>query len=158
MLGLKTWVLALLLLLTLSVSVVLVLLPAEEAHRVATTIRSASTEKHALLVGARRYAVQFALTPEQQALGLGGRTTLAAGEGMLFLYGREQNLCFWMKGMRLSIDMIWIDSDKRVTHIEPEVSPLTYPNAYCHNGAYVLEFSAGQAAARHLMPGQHVTF
>ncbi len=158
MLGLKTRLLTLLLLLTLSVSAVLAVLPAEEGHRVATTIQGAASDEHPLSVNGQRYAVQFALTPEQLAQGLGGRASLAAGSGMLFLYGRQQELCFWMKGMHFAIDIIWLNSEERITHIEPDVSPLTYPGIFCHSGAYVVELHAGQAAARHLAPGQQASF
>jgi len=156
-LGLKTWLLALLLLLTMSVSAVLAVLPAEEGRPVVTTLDT-SPGTHLLTVRSEHYGVLFAVTPEQRAQGLGGRRSLPTGQGMLFLYGRQQNLCFWMKDMHIAIDMLWLNQEKRITHIEPSVSPATYPGSFCNRGAFVLELSAGQAAAQHLKIGDQASF
>ena len=97
-------------------------------------------------------------TVESRAKGLGGRSELPAGEGMLFDFSRPDRTCFWMKDMQFPIDMIWIDPQGRVTHIERNVLPETYPNKYCGDGQYVLEVRAGTVADIDLQTGQVVHF
>ena len=47
--------------------------------------------------------------------------------------------------MNFNIDMIWLDSDKRVVSIEEDVSPDTYPDKFCPDtpAKYVLEINSG---------------
>jgi uncharacterized membrane protein (UPF0127 family) len=104
------------------------------------------------------YELEIADTPAAQQKGLGGRDRLDAHTGMLFPYTEEAERCFWMKDMRFPIDIIWIGDDKRVVHIEHDLSPSTYPNSYCHFGKYVLELNAGEAKKNALQIGSRVDF
>lgn len=51
-------------------------------------------------------------TPEKIVSGLAGRPSLAFGKGMLFVMPQDKLQQFWMRGMRFSIDIIWIDKWK----------------------------------------------
>ena len=68
---------------------------------------------------------------------------------MLFVFAKPSVQCFWMKDMQFPIDIIWLDSTKKVTHIETNVDPMTYPKQYCGDDTtkYVIELRAGEAAA-----------
>jgi uncharacterized membrane protein (UPF0127 family) len=82
---------------------------------------------------------------EAEARGLGGRESLAKNHGMLFTYESEAQRYFWMKDMKFSIDIIWIDDDQRVIDITKNLSPETYPERYTSSepSQYVLEVNAG---------------
>ncbi len=88
--------------------------------------------------------------------GLSGRESLDEDSGMLFDYegGGVTQRCMWMKDMQFDLDIIWLDSDYRVTSIIPNLTPATYPQSYCANAQYVVEIAAGQAAARGVRIGQ----
>jgi uncharacterized membrane protein (UPF0127 family) len=68
---------------------------------------------------------------------------------MLFVYDKndQANHCFWMKDMRFAIDIVWLDSSKRIVDIARDVQPQTYPNNFCPGRptAYVLEVRANTA-------------
>ena len=89
-------------------------------------------------------------TEEERKLGLGGRNTLPDGKGMLFIFPEDDFHPFWMKGMNFSIDILWIDSEKTVRHIETGIRPESYPNSFASPVPvrYVLEIPAG-AAEKH---------
>jgi uncharacterized membrane protein (UPF0127 family) len=108
--------------------------------------------------GTYGYTVRAAETAGDQARGLGNRNALPEDQGMLFVYNGDRQRCFWMKDMRFAIDMIWVDSNKAVTHIEPNVQPDTYPQTFCYVGSYVIELNAGEAARNSLQTGQKITF
>lgn len=75
--------------------------------------------------------------------GLGGRTSLPEGRGMLFAMSEDDTQNFWMKGMLFPIDIIWIENG-RVIGCEKNISPsdqriFTSPS----DAGYVLEVPAG---------------
>lgn len=111
-----------------------------------------------MIVGDISYKLEIVSSAVDQAKGLGGRAGLAANRGMLFAYDNADERCFWMKDMRFAIDIIWFDSDKTVTHIEPHLMPSTYPREYCASAQYVVELQAGQTAKSGLRIGQAARF
>ena len=95
---------------------------------------------------------ELAVTDEERQQGLMFREKLNPDQGMLFLFEEEGVHAFWMKNMRFAIDILWLDKDKRIVHIEPKVPPC--PAEPCPSydpGAkamYVLELESG-AAEKH---------
>jgi hypothetical protein len=118
-----------------------------------------------VIVHGQTVRVDVADTPEKQALGLGGRKRLGPLEGMLFVYAQRGRPAFWMRGMVLPIDMIWLDN-RRVVHIEPNVPPPvpgaqpadlpTYAPPAPAN--FVLELAAGRAKVLGLRVGDRVRY
>ena len=97
--------------------------------------------------------------------GLGERDRLPAGQGMLFLHTEEVPAPFWMKGMRFPLDILWIDSQGRIVHLERNIPAqpgvpdnqlrLYRPSAPARA---VLEINAGEADARNFDVGEQVLF
>jgi uncharacterized membrane protein (UPF0127 family) len=111
-----------------------------------------------LLAGNTTYRLLVANSASEQETGLGNRASLPHDEGMLFPSYASGKQCYWMKNMQFSLDIIWVDSSKKITHIEPGLSPSTYPQQYCGTGQYVIELNAGQAKASGLHIGQLLEF
>ncbi|MBI2012192.1 DUF192 domain-containing protein [Candidatus Daviesbacteria bacterium] len=65
---------------------------------------------------------EVADSPEKRRQGLGGRKSLDQGSGMLFIMDEKKRHTFWMKNLKFSIDLIWIDEDK-VVDIISDVPP-----------------------------------
>lgn len=88
-----------------------------------------------------------ATTEAEQIQGLSGVKCLAENEGMLFIFAKADKQGIWMKDMLIPLDIIWLDSDKRVIHIEHSVYPLTYPTVFAPKLAakYVIEINSGAA-------------
>lgn len=106
------------------------------------------------------YKVLFSDTPELRTKGLSGRASLGTDEVMLFVFEREVRNFFWMKDMLFSIDIVWLDADKQIIHIEKNVSPETFPKSFGpdENSKYVLEFKAGTADSVGMKRGDRVSF
>lgn len=123
-----------------------------------TILRSKDTVT--LETGSRSFVLDVASTPSTREQGLGGRQSLAANQGMLFVFSSNKPECFWMKGMRFPLDILWLDAHKKVTHIESNVSPDTYPKQFCPDvpTAYGIELSAGTAKSAGVHPGQTLRF
>lgn len=62
--------------------------------------------------------VEIADTQPKRSQGLGGRTSLAEGEGMLFIFPKEDKYPFWMKGVSFPLDFVWIKGLQVVDFLE----------------------------------------
>lgn len=85
----------------------------------------------------------------ERRMGLSGRSSLAKGHGMLFVLDEPGLHGFWMKDMNFSIDILWLNANGAIVHMESDVSPESYPEIYYPSvpADYVLELTAGEAAA-----------
>lgn len=73
-------------------------------------------------MGDETIQLEVAQTPEQQAIGLMYRESLADERGMLFSFESERIARFWMKNVPISLDMIFLNSD-RIVGIAADVPP-----------------------------------
>lgn len=94
--------------------------------------------------------IDVADTNAERSLGLGGRTDLPSDYGMLFVFPKAGNYGFWMKDMRVPIDIVWLDDTGAILGILSNVATSTYPEAFYPPSPahYVLETRAGETAAR----------
>jgi uncharacterized membrane protein (UPF0127 family) len=78
------------------------------------------------------------------------RESVPEGQGMIFLMGRMDLHPFWMKNCLTALDMLWIDDQWRVVHIEAGVPPCKAdPCPYympMQKSEFILEVGPGQAA------------
>lgn len=92
---------------------------------------------------------EVAISDEERQLGLMFREKLNPDQGMLFVFKDEDFHFFWMKNMKLSIDILWLDKEKRIVHIEHNVPPCKKPPCASYSSKipamYVLEIKAGLA-------------
>ncbi|MEK9532282.1 MAG: DUF192 domain-containing protein [Alphaproteobacteria bacterium] len=102
----------------------------------------------------QKFNVEFARSEAEKATGLMFRERLADDEGMLFMWNTSSLRQFWMKNTLINLDILFIDSDYRVVHIEESaqkgslrvISSLLPVQ-------YVLEINAGQSQLRNITPG-----
>jgi uncharacterized protein len=110
-------------------------------------------------VGGATVKAEVAADSKSRERGLSGRTSLAEGRGMLFVYPDRQVRTFWMKGMRFPIDIIWI-ARGRVTGVERNAPvPVGSVPLYSSRVAadHVLEVPAGWAGRHGADAGTPVT-
>ena len=110
----------------------------------------------------KKISVEVADTVEKRSLGLGKRSGLENGWGMLFVFEKRKQHGFWMKGMQFPLDIIWLDNH-RIAYILRNVQPaksgvippvMTPPVA----GNFVLEIDAGRADELKLQVGQRLKY
>ena len=106
--------------------------------------------------------IEIATDDDTRAQGLMFRDRVPEGTGMLFLFPEAGEFPFWMKNTLVPLDMIWIDDQRRVVHVEPNVPPCKAdpcPSYPPHAVAkYVLELGAGQAAKHRVENGSTLKF
>lgn len=145
----SSWTVVLVLFLLISVAVVAVLLQGKN-----------SKDCSMRLADKKCISLERATTQDARARGLSGRVSMPMDEGMLFVFDKPRQECFWMKGMHFDIDIIWLDAQKKVVHIERNVKPASYPNSYCPDKAaqYVIEVNAGVAERASVELGGQLSF
>jgi len=105
--------------------------------------------------------VELARTRAEKTLGLSGRTSLAEGRGMLFLYPDRRVRTFWMAGMKISIDLLWLKGgevvgvESRLPAPEPGQRPRSVTSPVPVDA--VLEVPAGWAVRHRIGPGSRMT-
>jgi uncharacterized membrane protein (UPF0127 family) len=99
-------------------------------------------------------------TPATRTQGLSGRKSLAPDTGMLFIFEKSDTYGFWMPDMHFSIDILWINTQKKIVYIEKNVSPESYPKIFKPTvpAQYVLEVPAGFSDQNNVRIGDEVRF
>lgn len=98
-------------------------------------------------------------TPEARQRGLSGMRALPENYGMLFLFDEPGHYTFWMNDMYMSLDLIYISSERNVVEVISGVRPDTYPRTFqSKKGLYdaVLEVPAGMSEKSGLVEGARV--
>jgi len=90
---------------------------------------------------------ELAVTPDQRQLGLMFRERINSDQGMLLVFEEEDYFSIWMKNMKFPLDLLWLDQEKRIIHIECDVQPCQADPCSTYTsqipGLYVLELQAG---------------
>ena len=105
--------------------------------------------------------VEIKDTPEERTLGLMFRESLNEKEGMLFIFEQPDEYSFWMKNMKISIDIIFLNENKEIVTIHGNVPPcVSEPCELYHPSEpalYVIEVKSGFFDRHNLDVGQKVT-
>lgn len=141
--------------LSLFISLMLVLLGAGESSSNGKVVQHDSLANKDLAIiitpqGNHIFA-EIADTPAKRSQGLMGRTHLAPDHGMLFTFSEPGKWTFWMKNTKIPLDIMWLDTDGKVVHLESEVPICTRTDEGCpryhpsQKALYALELRAGMA-------------
>lgn len=107
--------------------------------------------------GPRVFQIELALTPDQRQTGLMYRRSLADDHGMLFDFDTPQEITMWMQNTYVSLDMVFVSAEGRVTHIAERTEPLSTRVVASQGPArYVVEIPAGAAKRIGLKVGDKV--
>jgi uncharacterized protein len=105
------------------------------------------------------FKVELADTPEAQSRGLMFRSKLGDNEGMIFPSEVPEPRSFWMKNTPLSLDIIFVGTDGRISNIAANTVPYSLDSVTSSGFASaVLELRAGRAKELGIVPGDRVTY
>ena len=100
-----------------------------------------------------------------QMRGMMFRDSLAKDRGMLFVHPSEMNVPYWMYQVRIPLDLIWMDHQRRIVEISANTPACTAKSSHdCpsyggnEKARYVLELAGGGAALYGLKVGDTLSF
>jgi uncharacterized membrane protein (UPF0127 family) len=97
-----------------------------------------------------------------RAMGLMFRPSLPLDRGMIFVFETSDHHAIWMKNCRFPIDILWLDEERRIVHVEESVPPCKAdpcPSyAPMRRASYVVELNAKQARREKAVVGATVLF
>ncbi|MDA0712452.1 MAG: DUF192 domain-containing protein [bacterium] len=93
-----------------------------------------------------KFSLELAKTFSEKARGLMYRFHLDPEKGMLFIFDEEQAQTFWMKDTHISLDLIFLDAQKKIVDIIANAKPNSVDLLTSKRPAqYVLEINGGLA-------------
>ena len=109
-----------------------------------------------LNAGIHNINAEVAATPEQREIGLMFRTSMPAGDGMLFVFERPSKQCFWMKNTLIPLSVAFLADDGSVVNID-DMKPQTL-DGHCSTKPvrFVLEMNEGWFAKRGIRAGSRL--
>ena len=103
--------------------------------------------------------IEIAEDREAQAQGLMYRSAMDENHGMLFPYPSARPLSFYMKNMKMSIDIIFADADRKIVTIHQAVMPYSEKSLPSGEDAqYVVEVTAGFTGRHGIQEGDLIAF
>lgn len=105
------------------------------------------------------FKAELADTPEAQTRGLMFRTELGDDEAMIFPSDVPQTQTFWMRNTPISLDIIFIGTDQRITNIAERTEPYSLESLPSEGLATaVLEIRGGLSDELGIAPGDAVEY
>lgn len=105
---------------------------------------------------------ELAVTDQERQLGLMYRKKINPDQGMLLVFERENFYSIWMKNMKIPLDILWLDKEKRIVHIERDVPPCKEDPCPSYSSQfpalYVLEIKAGSVKEHKLKMYDRIEF
>lgn len=114
------------------------------------------------LINDKAFELTIVNTPKEMEIGLSEMSSLPQNKGMLFLFKVPDYYSFWMRNMKIPIDIIYINKDKIVTIFSkvkaplPSESPIIYRPDEPSNK--VLEINAGLSEKYNFKKGDKVRY
>jgi len=116
------------------------------------------------LPGGGQIRAQVVMTQGEMESGMKFREALPQGRGMLFVHTKPAPYVYWMSNVKVPLDIVFMDSSRRIVEISADAPPCTKKPADCpvyggHTSEqFVLELRAGEAQRLGLRQGQTLAF
>ncbi len=112
-------------------------------------------------MGSGVYHLWLADDEVERTEGLSGVESLDPNSGLLMKYDSDGTWGIWMKDMKVSLDIVWLDSEKKIIYIVKNASPELSTDTVFKpksNARYVIELPAGTVQAAAIKTGDTATF
>lgn len=103
-----------------------------------------------------RINAEIAADQDNRSQGLMFRESLAANQGMVFVFPRPDRHCMWMRNTLIPLSVAFLDEQGKILNIE-DMQPRT-ETSHCASGParFALEMNLGWFAKKGLKPGLRI--
>ncbi|MBI4742009.1 MAG: DUF192 domain-containing protein [Betaproteobacteria bacterium] len=110
-----------------------------------------------LTAGFHRIEAEVAADQPNRMQGLMQRRSMAANQGMLFVFPRAERHCMWMRNTFLPLSVAFLDDNGAILNIE-EMKPQTEDNHCAAAPArFALEMNSGWFSGKGVKPGGRIS-
>jgi len=103
--------------------------------------------------------IEIADNEEERTRGLMWRYSMPDGDGMLFVFGEESPLSFWMKNTYIPLDIVFVNKRYEIITIRQNTTPLDeMPIPSDKPAQYVVEVNAWFCARRRIKTGDGIGY
>jgi uncharacterized membrane protein (UPF0127 family) len=107
--------------------------------------------------GMHNIKAEVAETPQEHEIGLMHRTSMGSNEGMIFVFDRPGQQCFWMKNTLIPLAVAFVADDGTIVNLD-EMKPQTLdPHCSTKQVRFVLEMNTGWFTKRGIKAGSKLT-
>ena len=116
------------------------------------------------LPGGGQIQAEVVMTKGEMETGMKFRDALPEGRGMLFVHTRAAPYVYWMSNVKVPLDIVFMDSSRRIVEISANTPPCLKKPAECpvygghSDEQFVLELRSGEAQRLGLEKGQTLGF
>lgn len=125
-----------------------------------TSAPNTDYEMTSIVMGGHVFTARTPMTEDAQVLGLSGTESLTDSQAMLFVFEYNQRWGIWMKDMKIPIDIVWLNAEKKIIHVEKNAQPDSYPTVFRpdQDARYVIETATGRSDDLGVELGDSVQF
>lgn len=107
-----------------------------------------------------RFEIRIADNDRTRIKGLSDTPDLPADEAMVFIFDNDSRHAIWMKDMNYPIDIVWLNSSRKVIDFVTNVPPDSYPKVFLPKepARYVVELRSGTVKQKGIKAGQEAIF
>jgi uncharacterized membrane protein (UPF0127 family) len=106
-----------------------------------------------------RIDIEVAATDAERAQGLMYRRYMPESQGMLFIFSREEEQGFYMRNTLITLDLIYVNSQREIVTIHRRAQPLSEVTIYSEKPAqYVVEVVGGYCTKYGIEEGDRIAF
>lgn len=112
-------------------------------------------------VGSGIFNLQLATDEPARVQGLSGVDHLNPNGGLLMVFDTDSTWEIWMKDMKIPLDILWLNSDKKVIYVVKNASPQLSTNKVfkpTDKARYVIELNAGAIEQNNIKIGETALF
>lgn len=101
-------------------------------------------QEHVIYIDDLALSVTVADEQSERQQGLSGVAELDEFTGKLFIFPTAGHYSIWMKDMNFPLDLIWVDNNFKIIHIEEQVQPESFPKQFVSDepARFVLEVNS----------------
>jgi uncharacterized membrane protein (UPF0127 family) len=122
----------------------------------ASTQAQAQMPRIELSASFHRIDAEVAADQQNRMQGLMNRRSMAANQGMLFVFTHPDRHCMWMRNTLLPLSVAFLDEQGRILNIE-DMKPQTENNHCASSPArFALEMNQGWFASKGIKVGQRI--
>ncbi|MDK2899329.1 MAG: uncharacterized protein PWQ10_516 [Patescibacteria group bacterium] len=117
--------------------------------------------KVSLWLGDSLFSADVVIDETGRNKGLSGVTKVDPNAALLMVFPHESKWGIWMKDMKIPIDIVWLDKNKKVIYIEKNVSPSVSDSEIFEPKSlakYVIEIPAGMVDKSAIRVGRVAIF